>query len=202
MLFRSRTVGPVAILTPDAQNSLIREAIEKVNVKTWKRNSGTTFGPYKCEWELQDEAVANAMLAEIILPQQVDYREAVEALSSHSHKPAIASALRRLDHDRRTRGHNTFSGTAIAQLVHDAVRNQSRLGVRRGAKYMTMTIHRAKNREFSNVVVLWPYTATGGSEHLRRMLYNAITRATNHCSVIVLGQRRLDGPPFSPALPD
>jgi len=194
-------MGAVAILTPDAQNILIREAIEKVSVKSWKRESGATFGPYKCEWELQDEAVADALLAEITLPQEVDFRAALEALRSHSHAPAITSAMRRLDHDRRTRGQNIFSATAIAQLIHEAVRSQSRLGVRRGVKYMAMTIHRAKNREFSNVVVLWPHSATGSSEHLRRMLYNALTRATQHCSVIVLGRGRLNGAPFSPAPP-
>jgi DNA helicase IV len=62
-----------------------------------------------------------------------------------------------------------------------------------------MTIQRAKNREFPNVIVLWPYSATGSPEHLRRMLYNAVTRATTHCSVIVLGQGRLNGVPFSAA---
>ena len=61
-----------------------------------------------------------------------------------------------------------------------------------------MTIQRAKNREFPNVIVLWPHTATGSAEHLRRLLYNAITRAQSHCTVIVLGQNRLDAPPFAP----
>src|SRR4029077_7034936 len=100
----SRTIGPVAILTPDAQNSLIREAIERVSVKSWKRKTGATFGPYKCEWELQDEVVADALLAEITLPQEVDFQAAIGALSLHSHSPAIASAMRRLEHHRRTRG--------------------------------------------------------------------------------------------------
>jgi superfamily I DNA/RNA helicase len=62
-----------------------------------------------------------------------------------------------------------------------------------------MTIQRAKNREFANVIVLWPHSATGSPEHLRRLLYNAITRAQSHCSVIVLGQGRLSAPPFTAA---
>ena len=53
-----------------------------------------------------------------------------------------------------------------------------------------MTIQRAKHREFPNVIVLWPHTVTGSAEHLRRLLYNAVTRAQNHCTVIVLGQGR------------
>ncbi|HUF08540.1 MAG TPA: ATP-binding domain-containing protein [Rhodothermales bacterium] len=62
-----------------------------------------------------------------------------------------------------------------------------------------MTIHRAKNREFPNVIVLWPHTATGSAEHLRRLLYNSITRAQKHCTVVVLGQGRLASPPFAPS---
>jgi len=61
-----------------------------------------------------------------------------------------------------------------------------------------MTIQRAKNREFPNVIVLWPHTVTGSPEHLRRLLYNGVTRAQNHCTVIVLGQGRFNTPPFSP----
>ena len=60
-----------------------------------------------------------------------------------------------------------------------------------------MTIQRAKNREFPNVIVLWPHTVTGSPEHLRRLLYNAITRAQHHCTVIVLGKGRLNAAPFS-----
>lgn len=59
-----------------------------------------------------------------------------------------------------------------------------------------MTIQRAKNREFPNMIVLRPHSVTGSAEHLRRLLYNAITRAQIHCSVIVLGQGRLNAPPF------
>jgi hypothetical protein len=40
-------------------------------------------------------------------------------------------------------------------------------------------------------------TATGSPEHLRRLFYNAITRAISHCTVMVLGWGRLNGPPFA-----
>jgi len=78
------------------------------------------------------------------------------------------------------------------------VEARSRLGFRQQRGHLVMTIQRAKNREFPNVIVLWPHTATGGAEHLRRLLYNGITRAQNHCTVIVLGQNRINAPPFAP----
>lgn len=75
--------------------------------------------------------------------------------------------------------------------------DQSRLGIRQHRGHLAMTIQRAKNREFANVIVLWPHSVTGSAEHLRRLLYNAITRAQRHCSVIVLGRDRLATSPFS-----
>jgi superfamily I DNA/RNA helicase len=62
-----------------------------------------------------------------------------------------------------------------------------------------MSIHRAKNMEFKNVVVLWPYSVSGNDEHLRRLLYNAITRAQHKCVVIALGKNRLTAAPFAPS---
>jgi superfamily I DNA/RNA helicase len=65
-----------------------------------------------------------------------------------------------------------------------------------------MKIHQAKNREFDNVIVLWPYQVTGTSaESLRRLLYNGITRAKLRALVIVQSlpkQTRLSSPPFAP----
>ena len=43
-----------------------------------------------------------------------------------------------------------------------------------------------KNREFENVVIVWPYGVTGSAEKQRRLLYNAITRAKNNCIVLDL----------------
>jgi superfamily I DNA/RNA helicase len=59
-----------------------------------------------------------------------------------------------------------------------------------------MTIQRAKNREFAHVLVLWPHSVMGTPEHQRRLLYNAVTRAKERCSVVVFGQGRVGKPPF------
>jgi len=109
----------------------------------------------------------------------------------------VAHAIARMDRLRRVCGQNDFTAAQVAEFIREALRNQSRLGFRHGRGQLAMTIQRAKNREFQNVIVLWPHTATGSPEHLRRLLYNAITRAIAHCSVIVLGQGRLNGPPFA-----
>jgi superfamily I DNA/RNA helicase len=195
----SQRQGRTAIRTPDAQSRLIRNAISTLSDRQWNRQGGQTFGPYPCAWEASDRQIASALLTEIALPDHASFKDAVAALQPFKTDAAIASVLRRLDHKRRISGSNEFAGNEIAEMVKAAVRDQSRLGLRSGSRQVAMTIQRAKNREFPNVIVLWPHSAVGSADRLRRLLYNAITRASNHCSVVVLGHGRLDGPPFAPS---
>lgn len=52
---------------------------------------------------------------------------------------------------------------------------------------VAMTIHSAKNREFENVVVLWPFSVPKDKLSQRRLLYNAITRARRRAIILVEG---------------
>jgi superfamily I DNA/RNA helicase len=193
--------GPVAILTPDASNAIIRATLNTVQTKQHTRkNSGVTFGPYLHTWDRHDNEEANALLANIVLPDTATYADLRVLLTPLVGQVPIAQALSRIDRLRRAHGQAAFTAAQVTEFVRDSVRNRSRLGLRQEHGHLAMTIQRAKNREFPNVIVLWPHTATGSAEHLRRLLYNAITRAQNHCSVIVLGQGRLNAPPFAPAV--
>lgn len=190
--------GPVIILTPDAGNAIIRAALNTLQTKQHKRKNGATFGPYPHIWDRHDNEEADALLANITLPQSAscaDLRVLLTPLAEHA---PIAQAINRMDRLRRAHGHRAFTAVQVIEFVREAVRNRSRLGFPQQRGHLVMTIQRAKNREFPNVIVLWPHTATGSAEHLRRLLYNGITRAQNHCTVIVLGQSRMNSPPFAP----
>lgn len=194
----SQRQGPVVILTPDGSNAIIRAALASVRTRQWTRNNGGTFGPYPHTWDRHDDEEANALLADIALPDAAsctDLRVVLRPLAEHA---PIAQAISRMDRLRRAHGQAAFTAAQVTEFVREAVRSRSRLGFRQQRGHLVMTIQRAKNREFPNVIVLWPHTATGSSEHLRRLLYNGITRAQNHCTVIVLGQNRMNAPPFAP----
>lgn len=190
--------GSVVILTPDASHQVIRTALQTVQTKQQVyRNSGVTFGPYPHTWDRLDNEEADALLAQVALPEAAscaDLRALLTPLVGHA---PIAQAINRMDRLRRAHGQKSFTAAQVTDFVRDSVRNRSRLGFRQHQGHLAMTIQRAKNREFPNVIVLWPHTATGTSEHLRRLLYNGITRAQNHCTVVVLGQGRLNVPPFA-----
>jgi hypothetical protein len=191
--------GPFAILTPDSGSAIIRAALNTVQSKWYKRPNGATFGPFPHTWDRRDTEEADALLADTALPEMAscaDLRAILTPLAGHG---AIAQTINRIDRLRRVQGQTGFASAHVRQFVRESVRNRSRLGFLSNRGHLAMTIQRAKNREFTNVIVLWPYSATGSPEHLRRLLYNAVTRAQNHCSVIVLGQGRLCAPPFAPA---
>uniref|UniRef100_UPI0035A06C98 ATP-binding domain-containing protein n=1 Tax=Achromobacter insuavis TaxID=1287735 RepID=UPI0035A06C98 len=59
-----------------------------------------------------------------------------------------------------------------------------------------MTVHGAKNREFDNVIVLWP-AAVVGSDDQKRRLHNAVTRAKERCVVLVQASSHMRRPPFA-----
>ncbi len=190
--------GPVVILTPDSSNAIIRAALTTVQTRPWTRKNGAAFGPYPHVWDRHDNEEADALLANITLPTTAscaDLRALLTPLARHT---AVAQVISRMDRLRRAHGQAEFTAAQITTFVRESVRNHARLGFRQQRGHLAMTIQRAKNREFPNIIVLWPHTATGSAEHLRRLLYNAITRAQNHCTVIVLGQNRLNAPPFAP----
>ena len=192
--------GATIILTPDAKNTIVRNALQTVITRRWTRkNSKTAFGPYRVEWERSDAEAASDLLRDVVLPAKARCAEFQSALTHLAQHAAIAQALRRMDRIRRVCGRTEFVGAEILEFVRESMRNQSRFGFREHRDHTAMTIQRAKNREFPNVIVLWPHSATGSAGHQRRLLYNAITRAQNHCTVIVLGKNRLNTPPFAPS---
>lgn len=191
--------GSVAILTPDTTDKVIRDALGIVCEREWtykKTNPDVTFGPFAVEWDVKEQDRAEELCKQLELPDMCSIVHIEEAALA---EPALLRVRQRMERAMRVRGERTFSSDRVSEMISDAVRDVSRFGGRRGPRRTAMSIHRAKNREFNNVLVLWPYGATGGEDHLRRLLYNAITRAQEKCTVIVLGKNRLRAAPFAPA---
>jgi superfamily I DNA/RNA helicase len=151
--------GPVVILSPDAGNAIIRAALDTVQTKQHTRKNGTTFGPYPHTWDRHDNEEADAVLADIALPETAscaDLRALLTPLAGHA---AIAQTISRMDRLRRAHGQAGFTAAQVTEFVRESMRNCSRLGFRQQRGHLAMTIQRAKNREFPNVIVLWPQAA-------------------------------------------
>ncbi len=194
----SYRTGDVTIVSPNLSHQLVLNALDDVQRRTWTRNNGQSLGPFPLNWDRHDTDEADALLGGINLPDMATFSDLRTALVPAAGHAAVAQAIKRMDRLRRVTGQAEFGADQVREFVRDAVRNHARLGPRRRRGHQVMTIQRAKNREFANVIVLWPQNVTGSHEHLRRFLYNGITRAQAHCTVIVIGQGRLNAPPFAP----
>jgi len=194
----TRGSDDVALLTPDAKNAIIRNAIETVGTKCWKWPNGATFGPFSIAWEGGDSSIEHELAETIGFPASASYDEVCALLDEHSAQPMVKTVDRRVRRLHRVTGQSEFEKAQLASFISDAVRTHTRLGFKKSAKIQAMSIHGAKNREFDRVIVFWPQSATGSDEHKRRLLYNAMTRAKSHCTIIVLGSGRLNSAPFTP----
>jgi len=185
-----------AVLTPDAHTPKVLEVIARVqSPPPFNRTSGT-FGPFAIRWERADEEEAREIWSSIPGADALSIPEAIAAVKSLGCAER-RSICDRIEAARILRGESHVSRERLREIVEDVVRNGRRFAPAEPTGRRVMTIHRAKNREFANVVVLWPQTVGGGAEQQRRLLYNAITRAKNGCSVVVFGVDRLGKPPFS-----
>jgi len=199
--------GTHAILTLSAGDANANNAINKVKAKAQNlnRTHGTTFGPFpdiyqerKAEIEAQECFASMGALDETITIDQAFMHST--AIEDHHIRDALQRWCRKR---QRVLGHNTCERDDFNTAIHEAFYNKRRYirGVIR--RKQSMLIHQAKNREFDNVIVLWTYSLAGDAsdEYKRRLLYNAITRAKRSCTVIVMGENRINSAPFSAVAP-
>jgi superfamily I DNA/RNA helicase len=186
------------ILTPDAKGKTIQQVLASVQTKAFNRNkrAGTTFGPFPLVWERREEDDAAEWLARFDGDGTLKLRDVVDTVSG-AQRPECRYICERLERARNIRGETTVTRERLTQVIRDVLRDAGRALPPSGPGRRVMTIPRAKNREFGSVLVLWPHSVAGSPEHQRRLLYNAITRAKDRCSVVVFGQGRTDKAPFS-----
>jgi superfamily I DNA/RNA helicase len=190
------------ILTPDLQGAQVRNLLARLGERPFNRNTnaGTTFGPYPVTLERSEEEHSRALLDFLRNPDQIPIRDAIAAARAAPFEEGTQIA-QRLERTRNVRGLQTVTRAELADVIDRVVRDSTRFGTGHSADRRAMTIQRAKNREFPDVLVLWPHSiANRSADHQRRLLYNAITRAQRHCSLVVFGQNRTNIPPFVPGV--
>lgn len=182
----------VAIITPTF-GTFARAAL------TWAATNKTKkgAGPYSIPWEQSEAKAATEYLATIQLANQSDASSIAAVLVAAGDARVARDVTEWLEIQHRTKAKVQFSRNEVVKLVEQsfAQRRQSRRSEERGWK--GMTVHGAKNREFDNVIVLWPAAVGGSDEQKRRLLYNAVTRAKERCIVLVQATAHMDLPPFT-----
>lgn len=100
--------------------------------------------------------------------------------------PTATQVVLRTHRFSRLRGIQKIPQSIVARHV-DSVVHERRAYCGHSPKRIVTTVHGAKNREFDNVIVIWPYSVPSDVEQKRRLLYNAITRSRLNCMVLVRG---------------
>lgn len=182
----------VAVITP-ALGQFAKSAL------AWTANNKTSkgAGPYAISWEESEAKAASAFSAHLALQEMNDI-PAVTRLLSAAGDPRVARDVTDwMEMQRRARSKITFSKEEIVRSVGQVFARRRRVGKGDGHGWRGMTVHGAKNREFDNVIVLWPAGITGSDDQKRRLLYNAVTRAKSRCLVLVQAKALLNQAPFA-----
>jgi superfamily I DNA/RNA helicase len=185
------------VITPvRAENApFVQNLIDRVEREPFKKD-GNRFGPHKVPWEPSYDDDLTAFFEQLGLPEDPSAIVSASDIPIPSTSGLSKSVEAWLDRMHRIAGRTSFTNAEFQDQVR-LIHQRSRAYRRHGSKGIrAMTIHQAKNREFDSVIVLWPYQVTGSPERLRRLLYNAITRAKRQVVVVVQNPRRLEQPPF------
>lgn len=188
--------GTRAILVAPASTPWATELVPQLAAGF--RSQRQAVPPLPVAW---DSILANevAEVAERIcgVDEQVESAELVRRIARLPDAPSWLSAVSSsVEMARRARGILIWGQLEVRALLvrksnaHRAYGYSYHHGIR------VMTIQAAKNQQFRDVVVLWGPGIRGSVDHQRRLLYNAISRAEQNCTVIVRTQRQLQLPPF------
>lgn len=155
-------------------------------------------GPYSFTWELSETKAVAAYMAALRLPERALASAIFGLVQALDDDRVTRDVQGWLDMQRRAKGRVEFLREEIVEVIERSFRNRKN-GPGYGGRQslQAMTIQGAKNREFDNVVVLWPGATMGDDEQLRRLLYNAVTRAKERCLVLVQVQEALGRAPFA-----
>lgn len=165
----------------------------------WSSQNKTSkgAGPYSIPWEESEARITQNFLEALSLQEVSDISSITDLLHETGDLRTTRDVVEWMDTQRRTRSKQSFSKVEIEKAIVQIFSKRRRANKGNETGWRGMTVHGAKNREFDNVVVLWPAAVGGNDDQKRRLLYNAVTRARSRCLVLVQAKAHLYQPPFA-----
>ena len=182
-----------ALITPSFKGGFAADIIKQIGLKASKIGNG----PYSFVIERSDDDVISEIFQNKVHNSIYSISEAKALVKKLQFKPYVESLIISSIKKR----HSISGAIEITrdELEATAIRAATIYTQRTGSmrnRFVALSIHQAKNREFDGVLVIWPHTAAGTDEHKRRLLYNAITRAKKWCLVLVQSKVLMQKSPF------
>jgi hypothetical protein len=193
--------GEIAIISPTKPGTspFVDDLLSWISTRSAKnRKSGATAGPFTVKWEAGDEVLCQEMTASLKLPEDLSATVLCSEIARAAHDLREHELGDWFKKQRNVAGRETVTVSQVVAELREIVRRRRAFGPTQDRRRFALTVHQAKNREFENVIVLWPLKLKSDTEQQRRLLYNAITRAKRQALVIVEDPKktRLDAPPF------
>jgi hypothetical protein len=188
-----RNGGNVAVITPSLVGDFVRDTVAKVTRQACGRQGN---GPFAISWDRSERDALQASIAGLEMPEHASAAATTAALQRLPTSFAVRQSIAWVERQVRTRGVENFRRPDVVEIIGRNLSQARQRASRAEANFTAMTVQQAKNREFDGVFVLWPYQVGGDDEHKRRLLYNAVTRARNWCTVVAQGPSMPRSAPF------
>jgi superfamily I DNA/RNA helicase len=184
----------VAIITP-ARSRFVTSIVELVSKEKFGKEK--KVGPFPVSWEESHSELAAQAMGKLPLPHDAEAKGTLEVIAADESHPAVMMCYGSLARYRSLTGCKSLPRAVVAQHMEQAFLQHRRFAHHRSKRVRAMTVQQAKNREFAGVIVIWPYEiGSAKDEQKRRLLYNAITRAKEWCTVIAQDNKMLNRCPF------
>ncbi len=183
---------PTSINTSRCFQQLVDALKNKVRVKITDRATGgkkdAFYGPFFPLVEQNNLSIRDEICANIGLDiKHLDAIVCSTTLKLEENRRGIPELRNWIRKQQCLKGKNHFTSSEILCQIDRIIQYTSAFCINPPKGLSAMTIHQAKNREFNNVIVLWPYDVVQDKEKQKRLLYNGISRAKDYCTLIVMG---------------
>lgn len=182
----------IALISPvgPQRDKFVNETIERLNTPM----EGKGKKPYKLGArpfliESEKQTTSEDIYAKITDWDTIEVitLEILRDLSFEIHS-GLEIAVKRAQRLMKLRNTNEISKIEFAGLISSGIHFANTFITQRRNTRIFLTVHGAKNREFDDVFILWPrYTLQSDELYLRKLMYNAITRAKRNVVIIVQG---------------
>jgi len=191
-----RATGSKALIYAPSGRSWADEIVARTAQGMQSQGYGA-IPPLKLVHEDQNNEERQVILAAFSETETINTDEVCVILASIINPPPWVSSVRNaIIRTNQTQGRKFWDTTELTELVERKAAQHRAYGYQWTRGIPVMSIHQAKNRQFDNVVLLWPPGVGGSDEQKARLLYNGITRAAQSCSVFVRTQPLLNQAPF------
>jgi len=176
--------GNIAIISPTQNDLFISKVLSSLSLPyTFKKPPYKTIGPYNQLLGFENNVNIDELIKDISkVPITKIILKDLKRKNDFILNNCSNRLLRRLSiRDLEEISYDDFC-YVVQQMVHTYENFYKREDK---SKLIFTTIQGAKNREFDNVIILWPYRVSGDLSYKRKLLYNAITRAKKNAVIIV-----------------